>query len=112
MNDRMKHVLSSLHRARLNLEKNSASRPDVHLVVHDLMRDLIEAMGLTQSWDTHPLSTDEIWERAWLYDLVEGLTDTCFKLSESPPDEVTMALRTRLDRAIEGGQRPSPPMHA
>lgn len=111
MNDRMKHVLSSLHRARLNLE-TSPSRPDVHLVVHDLMRDLIEAMGLTQSWETMPLSTDETWEQAWLYDLIEGVTDTCFKLTESPPDEVTMALRTRLDRAIEGGQRPLPPMHA
>ena len=112
MNTRMKHVLSSLQRARLNLD-SSASRPDVHVVVHDLMHDLIEAMGLTQSWETVPQSTDETWERDWLYDLIEGVTDTCFKLTESSPDEVTMALRTRLDRASEGeGRRPQPPMNA
>lgn len=101
MNDQMKCVLSSLQRARLHLD-NPASSPDVHSVVHDLMQELIYAMGLTNSWDTVAAPADETWENVWLYDLVEGLTDTCFKLSETPPDQAALSLRTRLDRAIEG----------
>lgn len=110
MTNRMKRVLSSLEKARLHLD-NSAPRPDVHSVVHDLMQELIDAMGIDQSRETVTDLTDETWERAWLYDLIESLTDTCFTLSETPPDEVAITLRRRLDCAIEGGLRPRP-MHA
>lgn len=111
MNPRMKYVLSSLQRARLHLD-NPASSPDVHSVVHDLMQELIYTMGLTNSWETAGTPVDETWEHVWLYDLIEGLTDTCFKLSEATPDQAALTLRTRLDRAIEGCLRPPPPLHA
>ena len=101
MNDQMKRVLSSLQRARLHLD-NPVSRPDVHSVVHDLMQELIDAMGFTQSWETVTAPSAETWERVWLYDLIEGLTDTCFELAETSPDEAALVLRSRLDRAIDG----------
>lgn len=106
MNDRMKRVLSSLQKARLNLD-NQASRPDVHSVVHDLMQELIDAMGFTQSWETVTAPSAETWERAWLYELIEGLTDTCFELAETSPDEAALSLRMHIDRAIEDGRHPS-----
>lgn len=106
MNDRMKRVLSSLQRARLHLD-DQASRPDVHSVVHDLMQELIDVMGFTQSWETVTAPTAETWERVWLYELIEGLTDTCFELAEISPDEATLTLRMHIDRAIALGRQPS-----
>lgn len=101
MNASMKHVLSSLQRARLHLD-DTESRLDVHSVVHDLMQDLIEAGGLPKRWDPAAIRLKESRDQDWLYELIEGLTETCFKLAEAPPNEAALALRLRLDRAIDG----------
>jgi hypothetical protein len=56
-------------------------------------------------------------DQDWLYELIECLTETCLKLAEAPPNEAALALRSRLDRAIDvchpheagqsGGQHPA-----
>lgn len=101
----MKFVLSSLQQARLHLDDPVRS-PDLHSLVHELMQQLIDVMGFADSSASPAAPFDETWESAWLYELVEGLTETCFNLAESPADEAARALRLRLDRAI-AGCRPS-----
>jgi len=101
MNATMKQVLSSLQRARLHLD-NTGSRLDVHSVVHDLMQELIEAGGLSKRWEPAAIRPEESRDQDWLYELIEGLTETCFKLAEAPPDKAALELLSRLDQAIDG----------
>lgn len=100
MNDPMERVLSSLERARRHLD-HPEPRLDVHSVVHELMRDLLGEMGVLRK--TAASGTPQANETAgqeWLYELIEGLTDTCFSLAESPPDEAARVLRARIDKAV------------
>lgn len=101
MNDPMERVLFSLEQARRNLDLPE-SRLDVHSIVHELMHELLREMnGQHKAMGAAAHQPDERTSMVWLHDLIAGLTDTCFMLTESSPDVAANALRTRIDRALD-----------
>ena len=65
------------------------------------MNDLLNEMEcLRKSMESVTPQAHETANLEWLYDLIESLTNTCMRLTESCPDDAARELHGKIVRSI------------